>query len=133
MLVNRILVDQQQFHLVREDQLIGQWRWVYAAEGWEGNLQFRRDNGTLTFTGYEEKWINGKKEPLLELTNGTAHLIGLNRLDLSADVNDIKNKSQYHWVQTAPFTIVPAFRGEVRRESDDGNRWGMMFYKWPNP
>ena len=130
--VNPVLVNQMHFRLTREDDMVGEWRWVYAREGWEGHLSFKKDaTGKLTFVGEESKWENGKRASLLELSNGVAHLVDRNELELSADVRDLQYGTTYHWVQTAPFVLVPAFRGEVRREKDDGYRWGMMFYKWP--
>jgi hypothetical protein len=130
--VNPLLVDQMHFRMTREDDMVGEWRWVYAAEGWEGHLTFKKDDkGNLIFAGEESKWNNGKRESLFELSNGVARLTGRNRLELSADVHDLQYGTNYHWVQTAPFVLAPTFRGEVRRDNDDGNRWGMMFYKWP--
>lgn len=73
--VNHVLVDQLPFRLVSDEAMVGEWRWVYAAEGWEGHLVFSKDKGHLIFVGQESKWINGKLEPLLDLTNGKARFI----------------------------------------------------------
>lgn len=131
LLIDACLVRELPFRLPQNDMLVGEWRWVYAAEGWEGHLVFTKEKGQYRFIGEESKWINGKREPLLDLRNGTARLIGRNELQLEVDVHDRQYNSDYHWISTAPLLLRPAFRGELRRNPDDGFRWGMMIYKWP--
>lgn len=115
--------------------LTGEWKWVYAAGGWDGRLTFTKEkDGNFTFVGTEYK-VNetGLKEPLYEMTDGKAVLIDRNTLRLESDVLDVKFNEKFHWKETAPFVLIPAFRGILRpiEPQRDKYIWGMTIYKWP--
>ncbi len=126
---------RRQIHVSGDDSIVGEWRWVYAAGGWEGHLDFSKQNNELVFIGHNSDMTKPGHPPIFDLTNGKARLIDGNKLQLEADVVDHVHNDRFHWVSTAPLALTPAFRGELR--IDEGrataDRWGMMIYKWPPP
>jgi hypothetical protein len=138
LIINPRLEESLALHLINDEMLLGQWRWVYARGGWEGHLVFTKDGkGQLQFTGSESEWINkvdGTKEEkhLFDLKNGKAWLTRRRELRLETDVHDYKYNRDFRLVGTAPLILVPAFRGDLRQEpGSPTDQWGMMIYKWP--
>jgi len=132
--------EARSFHLVSDDVMLGEWQWeaVGPSVSWDGNLVFTKEHGQLRFSGKEynvEKTSEGTRRTLLlELTNGVANLNTGNGLTLESDVSEYQYNRQFHWKEVAPFTLVPAFRGQLRpQKKDDPNLesqpWGMMIYK----
>ncbi|MCI0622194.1 MAG: hypothetical protein L0387_11110 [Acidobacteria bacterium] len=135
LLINTHLVNQVQFRLITDDDIVGPWKWVYARGAASGHIYISKDDkGNLVFDGHQEKYLDeNNKLPLYTLKNGKARLINRNGLTLEVDVEDHINKDHFHWKADAPLELLPAFRGSMRATRDDGtvitNTWGIMFYK----
>src|SRR6266851_4228673 len=130
------LVDEVPFQLIKDNDILGPWKWVYARGASSGHLYFSRDaKGNLTFTGDQEKYTSENQYTrLYTITNGNAKLIDRNALELEADVEDSVNHANMHWKADAPLSLLPAFRGTMRATRlPDGSvitdTWGIMFYK----
>ena len=113
--LNGYLVEQRGFRLQSDYDLNGEWKWVYGAGGWDGQLTFTREkDGNFTFVGMEYRDNEaGSKEPIYQMTNGKAVLTERNTLELESDVFQFKFKDKFHWKSTAPFVLIPAFRGKT--------------------
>lgn len=133
LLINSSLVNTLNLRVLKDSDMVGQWRWVYGKGGWTGTLNFSNDHGQLRFDGREDECVNGRCEELYVLTNGTAHVSLQGSLNLDADVHDNKYNVNFHWKSVVPLQPVFAFRGNLRRIGDDdpSHVWGMMLYKWP--
>jgi hypothetical protein len=136
LLVNSYLVDQMQFQLVSEDDIVGSWRWTYARGATAGHIYFTKDaNGKLTFSGDQGIWRseNGPVTPLYSVSNGHAHIKNRNLLEMEADVDDQVQKTKMHWRAITPLELRPSFRGTMRATRADGSvitdTWGIVFYK----
>jgi hypothetical protein len=123
LIINGKLETQPKFHPVSDDMMVGEWRWVYAKGGWEGELLFTKDDkGQLRFTGSESEWFNKDKDNdtrekrlLFDLKNGKAHVVGLNGVQFETDVHDYKYNRDFRLVGTAPLTRVgPSTEAEVQ-------------------
>lgn len=133
LLINPYLESELKFRLIKDDVMAGNWHWVYAKGGWDGQLVFvKGKNGDWTFTGQETKWSDDNGKPLFEVKNGTAKVIGENSLQLKFDAEDHIYNRTIHFESAAPLKLLPAFRGELREENKT-DPWGMMIYKWPPP
>jgi hypothetical protein len=133
LLMNPYLESQLKFRLVKDDVVSGTWHWVYAKGGWDGQLVFvKGKDGDWTFTGKETKWSDGKSQPLFEVKNGSAKVIGENSLQLKFDAEDHIYNRTIHLESSAPLKLLPSFRGELL-EDNKTDPWGMMIYKWPPP
>jgi hypothetical protein len=131
LLINGYLVGQLGFRLIKDDVLAGSWHWVYAKEGWDGQLFFvKGKDGEWTFTGEETEWKDGSGRPFLDVKNGTGRLVDRNSLQLKFDAEDHVHNRTIHFESAAPLRLLPAFRGELR-EGNKTDPWGIMFYKWP--
>src|SRR6266403_2643495 len=138
--INHELVPQIHMRLLSDDDMVGEWRWVYAKGAWEGHLNFFKDKGgQLHFTGVNARVLDVDKgiyQRVFDLDNGNARLEHGNQLYLEADVFDHDHNDHFRWKSTAPFPLLPAFRGEFSapdRKDLDPLRWGATFYKWPQP
>ncbi|MFZ0964118.1 MAG: hypothetical protein WAO35_24900 [Terriglobia bacterium] len=135
LLVNLYLSTQLQLRLVSADDIVGEWKWEYARGGQAGNIDIQKGpNGNFTFTGEMEQYSDERSfVKYLTLTNGKATLKNNSSLELEADVRDDKWHDYYHWNETAPLRLIPAFYGSMRATHPDGSvtpdRWGIMFYK----
>jgi hypothetical protein len=136
--LNNYLADQLSFRLLSDDDVVGEWHWVWGGGGWDGTLTFTKVDGQLQFSGEQFK-VAGETHPklLYILTNGRARLNDRRELDLECEVEDREYNRHFSWHSTAAFPLTPAFRGELRPNKEpshpdfDHNVWGMMIYKWP--
>lgn len=135
LLINSYYVDQVQFRLITDDDIVGPWKWVYARGASYGHIYISKDDkGNLIFTGSQDKYLSENSHiPLYTLKNGTAKLLNRRGLTLDVDVEDHINKDVFHWKAEAPLELLPAFRGSMRASRPDGSvitdTWGIMFYK----
>jgi hypothetical protein len=133
--------EAQQFHLVSDDVMVGTWEWdvIGASTSWNGHLDFVKSLDGLGFSGREYVW---KKLPnnqdlhtlRLEMNNGVATITNRNSLTLESDVTDYAINQKYHWKSVAPFTLVPAFTGQLQPinpayPNTEGKPWGMLITK----
>jgi len=135
LVINRDLVNQVQFQLVSDDDIVGPWKWVYARGAASGHIYITKDhNGNLVVDGEQDKYSDENSHvPLYTVKNGKAKLLNRNSLILEVDVEDHINKEHMHWKADAPLELLPAFRGTMRATRDDGSvrndTWGIVFYK----
>ena len=60
LLINPYLESELKFRLIKDDVVAGNWHWVYAKGGWDGQLVFvKGKNGDWTFSGQETRWSDG--------------------------------------------------------------------------
>jgi hypothetical protein len=135
------LDEAKRFHLPSDDVLVGEWEWdvVGPSASWDGHLDFNKRGSQLVFSGkeysLEKVGQDARNVPLLDITNGTANIGEGNSLSLESDVQELSGyRRKFHWKSTAPFSLTPAFRGELRpQKPDDPNLesqpWGMLIYK----
>jgi hypothetical protein len=115
------------FHLVSEDVIVGKWNWkaVFPGAGWDGDLEFKKTNGQLTFDGKEYLLEKGPSTAenhklSLEMTNGKASFSSdRTKLYLESDVRDLEFNRKFHWKSVEPLVLIPAFSGLLTPERPD--------------
>ena len=134
-LINGTLVNQVQFRLITNDDIVGPWKWVYGKGAASGHIYIDKDShNNLIFKGSQQKYSNENSfVELYTLTNGKAKLVNGNSLLMEVDIEDHVNHDTFHWISNSPIPLVPAFRGTMRAVRKDGSElpytWGIMFYK----
>ena len=134
LVVNHHLTIQQIYRL-NENDIVGQWKWVYGRGAWEGFLNFKKDaSGKLIFDGRVDQYLDASCNPRLALTNGKASLVDGHGLTLEADVTDCRYpQNPFHLNTNAPIEMVPAFRGQLLPDGKANGNFGIMMYKHEGP
>jgi hypothetical protein len=135
------LGPEQMFRVASDDAVVGRWNWkaVFPNAGWDGELDFIKSGGQLTFTGQESALVPDSKggtyyKPVFEMVNGKAVLLqDGTHLALESDVKNFQYNVTYHWKSEVPLVLVPAFGGQLWPKSGipslDNQPWGILITK----